>query len=1825
MLEEEEKVDNSINSINEKNNNFPTSIKSKLMIKLRLRQILKEMENEFPLSKLSEIIEYETKGRFNFLELKQIIEKKYPKMISEKKYFLLKYIPLTSIGVNQKTPYVTLLNLFNFFEKILEKKIISASFIFYKKALFLKNKYRMSPFEFMFSIGLYTSSLINLQEFFTKIATKLNLDDIDCLLIFKGLDYKNCGKIKINDFILVLNSFSDDKNEGFKKLNENKNKEEEKSAKIMKMFMDKNNINLNKFFDDGKANYVEYKEIKDNLMKEVSNNQNNFEITEPITEKILDDVLLSVSRNFKIFKDDLENFMNNAKTETIYNYLKLNEIQKYWIKQFISILESINITPKMIFESSVELKSPNLINLEDLKRQMRILLPGGKISIPELNNMMDALNINKNMTLERPQYEQIIKQIKKEIEKEKDIKDINNNENDSKELYDENINQKSSYNNWNIGIRSTSYHLLPVKGNYDILLSLNKDINNNTLLPEKKDIQENSEENKVNFIEEEKMEGDKALLKDIIEYNPELEQKNIELNIKGEYVDRYKLIDLFENFSYFKLVFPSYNLMKYLMINEISKGKSYEIIKFIDSDEDGYISLLQLLNFILKELTHCSTKLLYKYLYLKIYQDLGFPSSEEFFTRYNFSIYDIININDLSKFYFALNIELPLTMKSFEELRNIFEPPLIYKNICKLIDVYKNDEKMNYFGKLENNNENEDEKEYSIPLKNFDLQMKNLVNKFLDKKDLKKNNYTKSVRFHQKLKPILKNCVEKMNLSQYNLFFSKPLNIEPQLATTIFQLLKTIMPNGEQLLDKNDLIMFLESYCTMNDIPLEIKKSDDKIEQMKNLVDYIENNYPPMKYSFEIIPFRRNGMISSTELIIYLQNFYKNIPRNDLIQIIKYLDTNKFGFINYNQIQMFLYNFSDYYKFSINIELKLIASNIIKKGIFNANEYLMQDKFKDLIKNYGKITKKEHKILFNDLCSSIDNNINLYEYIVNIIGAKKYDIKIISDIIDGYMEFDYTKKIKKEKKIDEVNLVEGELPKKEVFEKVLQNINLGDNGYIFLNTILRQIPQSCQKTIRDKFDREKIGFISYPDFISICRDIYGTTINLNYKLCAQYIYKCFIKSPEMIQSFLLNKINETNILVYLTHDVLYNNFMFGFVNDKFLFEDFYNTYKEKKGEHMNMIKLHSLQQFILYNNPELKSYPKIDYIQANKDEINSQDYNSINNLINKKLTTIREIIDMINYSECDLKKDFSINENYIRGILSKDFDYINEDIDIFCNFFRFENININNSYNNIPKFNLQKFFCFDKELKNNINIIISEEILPKIKEQIIKSGINNYRQYKLKNFKSDFLTINELYEIFNSLYNLTLFHCLCIINDEKFLSIEQFFDEFDLKDLFEEKEYEPILKSAIIKLNNYFEEHKDKLKLFKEIDLDKNGFLSVEEFMTLLNSLDDLNLEDNQKLKLLKVADKNKDGKINSKEFLFFIKSAKYLSDKNSINEMKSTFPQINKNIAIERTNFIPRYLDDKSLVEKNLEINESIYKELNGFLKTIIILQKDIVDNFFNFDCIEQDFTIADNEQSGKVSYSRFNSILKKRLFRLKDSNFMRMINFANYGLDENVIQQLNENKVIDYKNFLSNLINYNEKGKDKKNWEEDEIDIKMKEQKEEEEEKKEEQNKEEENKEEEIEEGKNEKEIDNEEEIKEENEDMKLGGELIKEQQVEKNGENEFDNFINNAISENKEENEIKEKESKDIIQENEPREIIQENDMIDTNRINEVNVGKEVDESELEKSKENEINKEEEKKSEETRGIINEENNEIQENNNLESKIGNNLVEENRIEKE
>ena len=73
-----------------------------------------------------------------------------------------------------------------------------------------------------------------LKILYIKIENKLNLDVIDSLVIFKGLDYNNIGKIKNKWFYYCIKFFY---------------------SKVLKMFFDKNSINLDKFYIDKNNNF----------------------------------------------------------------------------------------------------------------------------------------------------------------------------------------------------------------------------------------------------------------------------------------------------------------------------------------------------------------------------------------------------------------------------------------------------------------------------------------------------------------------------------------------------------------------------------------------------------------------------------------------------------------------------------------------------------------------------------------------------------------------------------------------------------------------------------------------------------------------------------------------------------------------------------------------------------------------------------------------------------------------------------------------------------------------------------------------------------------------------------------------------------------------------------------------------------------------------------------------------------------------------------------------------------------------------------------------------------------------------------------------------------------------------------------------------------------------------------------------------------------------------------------------------------------------------------------------------------------------------------
>ena len=408
---------------------------SKNDTKLKLKEILTKMKEEYSLSNLCEFIENETGGKFTFLTLREIIDKLYQNLPQSDKIFLLKNLSLKSLGINRENPLIHLTSLFNFFNFILDETILAPSLFLYKVADILENKFKISTMEFMYKLNLNLNDEININKFYESITFKLGLDQISSIVLFKCLDYKKRGKIIIEDLILVLDSYRSDSYSNNENVNEN---ETEKNALLLKMFFDKNYITIDYLFEDAEFNYLYYDDLKRKIMNEInkSNQLNNNEDINTINEKTVDSVLVFLSKNDKIFKDSFTEFLPKfTNTQNKNSYIILNEIQKYWINKFLEMIASVSITSSMIFESAQKNKNLNVINLEDLKRQLKILLPSGRINQEEANNIMDSFDINKTRLIEKNQFFDIINQIQNEKKTLENLNLKNNYVNQPKKKY----------------------------------------------------------------------------------------------------------------------------------------------------------------------------------------------------------------------------------------------------------------------------------------------------------------------------------------------------------------------------------------------------------------------------------------------------------------------------------------------------------------------------------------------------------------------------------------------------------------------------------------------------------------------------------------------------------------------------------------------------------------------------------------------------------------------------------------------------------------------------------------------------------------------------------------------------------------------------------------------------------------------------------------------------------------------------------------------------------------------------------------------------------------------------------------------------------------------------------------------------------------------------------------------------------------------------------------------------------------------------------------------------------------------------------------------
>ena len=1653
--------------------NFSTislSNSTKLTSKLHLSEIFEYMDSEYPLSDLAELLEKETDGKFTQLTFREFLDQKYPDLIIADKLFLIKHIPLSKVGITPYSPFISLLYLFRFIQGITKQKIISPSLIFYSLADKLQFSQDMTTIDYFESLGLKPDIEIKMEEFYLNYGKKLGLDEMENIILFKSIDYNNDGKIKIEDLILVIDSYRND-NLNDKYLAGDISLQND--ASLLKIFLEKNFLTLDLIYEKAEYNYMKYIDIKSFLVNEVYNYKRFLGKEDTnINETIIDNVLIAIKRKDKVFKNDLRNYLgefifNKEKNiNELNDAINLNEKQKYWINKFIDIIHAVKSTPKMIFNLANKDSENNIVNIIELMRQAMRLFPSGKLTTKEMQQIINSLDINKTGLIEINQYEiiiNIIQDIKDKIESkiENGITNIGNN-------------KEKIINLWSKGIKKSYYHLLPAKGNYEILEKINQDIKNNIIFDEKEnDINVNNiieapkkKIKKNNFLEQ-RITGDEGVLYEEIDEKTGKKEKfysndkDLIVN-KVEVLNKYSDEDLLkialENFNFEEIYFSKEELLNHLANNNIEKKMAEETVKYLDNNENGQISVINLFKFLLYELKYKSSKLVLKYLYLKIHKDLKYNSSTTFFKNNKFNPQKRIKLKKLCTFLESFYIDTPLTKKLNDILEYLFKPPILIVHLCQLIDDYKN------------NSINGEQKTYNI-INNisfnknlFDKEIKKIVMNLIEVDEFNNSDIIRCKNLSDKINEMLSDYSENMTYTQFAEGFSKKIDLSTQTQDALFYILKHFPKNGEKqpLISKSDLITFLLSYSCGTDKSNNIifNQKDEKeendtseereglsISQMKNIIEKLEENYPPLKYAFEAIPFRINGLISSSELFYIMNSFYNNgIPKKILMDIIFCIDEKKEGIISFSKLQLFLNNFSEDINFSPLLEIEIIANKLYENNILNVMKYFKKFKIED----FEEIKFNDHKKIMKNLCSNSQNIEKLFNYLKEESNNNYYNIKNLVDKIDFFLKEKNEELILEQNEINKKEEEDEEekdlgLPDIPAVEESLKLINIGPKGFISIYELLMKMKKGYRKYFSEIIDKNKIGYISFPDFIKICRKIYGTEINLNYKLCAQYLYKAYIFSPKQIKNFILNKCNQKNINNYLDKNDIYNNFMFAFCNDKFLFDNFYNVYCEKKGKYKNKINLNSLLLFIYSNNPELKPYENnLRFSSDNKEKIDLSNKNKkINEILEKKLTNVREIIEKMNFKSSKLQKNFSVSENYIKSLLETHFNFDEDDAEELCNFFRMEE----------GKFNIKQFFEFDLNNIRNINIILEDDIIPRIQSHISKSIYKSYKDYKNNIFKSDYLDICELYLLFNKLYKLSLYHCLVIIygNKEQFLSIDKFFKETNLKNSFPSKELEPALLLAIIRLNEFIEEKykdnkNDKLKIFKGFDTNKDGILSTEEFFNALNEIEGLELNESQKHKLYNFADTNKDGKINAKEFLNLIKNIKnYINEEE---EMNAALPASFNSNQIAEKKFIPKILEkDITGIKANYKFNIKKIKKLkkNHFLSYLVSLQLDLIDNYYSFECMENDFLSADKEEKGFVNGKTFKIILRKKIVNIDDKNINLFIKFSEDNSKKNNKKEENEdeeeeeddsksdinkddlkNKKINYKIFLNRLANY-------------------------------------------------------------------------------------------------------------------------------------------------------------------------------------------------------
>ena len=1573
------------------------------------RIILLHLNKKIPLTLFCEYLEEKTGGYFSLLTFKTLLYEFYQNPKNDLNELFQK-IPLTPFKLSDKNGFISLLDLYKYFANTIDYMIVSPLITLYKIAEFVFYKKRKSILDYLIDIGIKKNEELNIEEFSEKMKkeTELDLEKMDFITLFKCFDYQHKGKIRIEDLVLVIDTYTEyiPKEQNTVSLNQenmlailekypidfmktifNENKDKRidintfitNYVKVIQFFPDKEKISsiMKKFFDDNKKSFINYNDLMELLPKK--------------------------DKTYK---------------QTISFPFRLSSFQKKNILAFKRILNECNIsTDKLFYNSTPDAKNTK-IDIFNLQKQIEIQL-SEKLSTSDIKNITKSFDINKNGILSKKEYDSLLNST------------------------DYLCNQPNSYIPMYLSeVQVPIFHILPSKGNIKVIRRIQKELNRIINLWS---IQNNKGTDlKVRSPSESKKENM------IINLNTDknaIQPKNFD-----DYKDDYIIISSIEKIDIDFPYITCHDLISHLnrdkrettIYNQNKSVVISQIVKIIDKDEDGFISGTDILNFLLEYLQYKSSKIAISCIKAKLskyYQQ----SAKDFFNEHyeDYSDNRTIETKKIGEFLDCHFLIPPVvTKKIIKEFKSHMNPPYI---LGDLINEFENENE----DELENNYLEEAFK--NVTFDSFENDITMIVLKILGDNIKRNESYDLLIRkFNENLNTALKikqnednNNYEIdviYNATEFTNNFLKPLHINMHLGMTLFNLIKkqTKFVTATDVISLNDIRLFFIAFLP----PIPPALTIDEI------LDQMEKKGPGLNLAIEEVPFSQNGLVAICEVMNILGRYYPLFDRGDLMKIVELIDKSKSGLVSYEQLQNFLTENSKKEKFSYLLELKLIMSKLLSQNLIKSKseEYFYTASRTEFVRDYSNISKEEHEFLFNELIESTFALSEFYDKIQKKQGNRRgYNMKILCD------ELNYFSVSVESIEIDDSIL----LPNIYTIEEILQHIHLGMNGKIAIFELCRTLKEKQRVLFSQEIDREKNGSITLKELINQLRRLYGFEINVNIKLLAENIcYKHNLdgdNKKEKIYNYIIERLDIDSIRdVQIYKSEFYNMFREDFLDDEILFEQFFEYYKLKEEDNDTV----DLEDFFYFLLGEEKT--KAQREEDNRKEFIRNDISDENVIVNRNLLSKEFEPSKSSESEEPGQEESIVqfSENILKRYETEELT-LRDIINMFTPKYIEDNITIKNSY-------VETLFTKtlpQKLLKDEINVIIKEfsvddskdyfdlkrfciyinatyprskfqlekYVIEPIKDFVMNSPTTSFRDFVNTYFNKKYvLSFKQVLNSFPTMFRMTIYDCVMLFEKQKKLTIVDFFNEYKINELFTSESFDPSLNGPLKKIKDYFNSRSNVDSLFKKFDLDSNGELTYDEFIKALFQCKDLNLTENQIESIVKVADKNQDEKIEPAEFLSFLKAINDPEEIKDDNKPGYLLPKIKPKENIQP--FEPKIVTNIALIKENLLRNTNATKidKNNKFLNYIAILQEYLIKNYNNTLSMEYDFKLIDTNNDQLINKDSFKKIIEKRLTTLEDKVYYKFVSLAEQGIPSFQNLENKTNHKINYVNFLNNLMNY-------------------------------------------------------------------------------------------------------------------------------------------------------------------------------------------------------